>query len=882
MSSQGDVRPAPDLTGVLHGIRVVELTDEQAAHAGLTLAGLGADVIKVEPPQGSSTRRIAPHHGDDPTPETSLFFWQHNRGKRSVAIDPADAGDAGLLRDLIASAGVLLVSGAEGEALLAADPELSTGALRERHPRLVIARVTPFGEDGPWASYKANDLVHLALGGPVMNCGYDPLPDGHYDLPPIAPAQWQSYIIAGEQLVIGVLAAVLHAGRTGQGQYLSLAVHEAVAKSTELDLMNWVMRRSPLLRQTCRHAAEKVGAVPTIAQTKDGRYLLTMPMGAKNEAQITAFLQSQGITARDGEQAVEDGTRAIPGSSSVGERTSRILELVQRFVRKHSYNTLPWLEAQAAGVMCSPLRRPHENVADEHWRARGTFAEVDHPELGRSLTYAVKKWISTEADFVSGRRAPLIGEDTEQVRAELAAHKTTATASVTTTPRAPLATPVLSAPVLSAPVLSALGKPMPLAGVRVFDFSWFLASAGGTRFLAALGAEVIKVEWKASPDTRMAAMSPVGGRAARQAATGPLPGVTDPDMGGQFNNKNAGKRGMSLNVRHPEGLAIARQLIAKSDIVAEGFSPGVMDRWGLGYDQLRKIKPDIIYAQQSGMGTAGTYGRLRAVGPVAAALSGVSELSGLPDPAMPAGWGYSYLDWIGAYSFATSMLAALHYRDRTGKGQWIDASQTESGIYILGGAILQWSATGQAFRRAGNHCPQQSAAPHNIYRAAPDDAAGDDRWIAIACTTDAEWEALAAVIGKPWTQGHDTLASRLAAQDKLDRNIGAWTRGQDAYRLMELLQSHGVPAGVCQTAGDRCDSDPQLAHLNWLTEVEGSKIGRWPVAEFPVKLSETPAYIGGPIDRGAPCYGEDNEWVLGDLLGMSKAEIARLADEDVI
>jgi crotonobetainyl-CoA:carnitine CoA-transferase CaiB-like acyl-CoA transferase len=228
------------------------------------------------------------------------------------------------------------------------------------------------------------------------------------------------------------------------------------------------------------------------------------------------------------------------------------------------------------------------------------------------------------------------------------------------------------------------------------------------------------------------------------------------------------------------------------------------------------------------------------------------------------------------------MLAALHYRDRTGKGQWIDASQTESGIYILGGAILQWSATGQAFRRAGNHCPQRSAAPHNIYRAAPDDAAGDDRWIAIACTTDAEWEALAAVIGKPWTQGHDTLASRLAAQDELDRNIGAWARGQDAYRLMELLQSNGVPAGVCQTAGDRCDSDPQLAHLNWLTEVEGSKIGRWPVAEFPVKLSETPAYIGGPIDRGAPCYGEDNEWVLGDLLGMSKAEIARLADEDVI
>jgi crotonobetainyl-CoA:carnitine CoA-transferase CaiB-like acyl-CoA transferase len=871
MSSQGDTRQPPALTGALHGMRVVELADEQAAHAGLVLAGLGADVIKVEPPQGSPTRRIGPFAAGQPGPESSLFFWQHNRGKRSVVIDPR--ADAGLLRRLIASADVLLLSGAD-EALLAGSADLARDALLERHPELVIARMTPFGDDGPWASYKANDLVHLALGGPVMNCGYDPLPSGRYDLPPVAPAAWQSYIIAGEQLVIGILAAVLHSGRTGRGQYLSCAVHEAVAKSTELDLMNWVMRRSPLLRQTCRHAAEKVSAVPTIAQTKDGRYLLTMPMGAKNEAQIAAFLEQQGITAGSSGEGGDDGKRAVPGSSVVGERASRLLELVQRFARKHSYETLPWLAAQSAGVMCAPLRKPHENVADEHWQARGTFAEVEHPELGRSLTYAVKKWISTEPDWVTGRRAPLLGEDTEAVTAELAAPEPARPAApaaagwgVSAVPRAPRA----------AGQLSALGKPMPLAGVRIFDFSWFLASAGGTRFLSALGAEVIKVEWKDAPDTRMAAMAPVGGRAARQAAGSPLPGVTDPDMGGQFNNKNTGKRGLSLNVRHPAGLAIAKRLIAMSDIVAEGFSPGVLDRWGLGYDELKRINPDIIYAQQSGMGTAGRYGRLRAVGPVAAAMSGVSEMSGLPDPAMPAGWGYSYLDWIGAYSFATAMIAALRYRDRTGRGQWIDASQTEAGIYIAGGAILEWSATGRPWQRTGNHSPQRSAAPHAIYR-----CAGEDQWLAIACTTDAEWAALADLIGEPWTAGYDTLASRLAGQGQLDRQAGAWTAGQDAYQLMELLQAHGVPAGVCQTAGDRCDRDPQLAHLNWLTEVEGSKIGRWPVAEFPVKLSETPAYIGGPVNRGAPCYGEDNEWVLGELLGISKAEQARLADQGVV
>src|SRR5262249_43743938 len=227
------------------------------------------------------------------------------------------------------------------------------------------------------------------------------------------------------------------------------------------------------------------------------------------------------------------------------------------------------------------------------------------------------------------------------------------------------------------PTLSRWGKPFALDGIRILDFTWFLASAGGTRFLAALGAESIKVEWAAHPDTRMGAMAPVGGREARRAATGPLPGVTDSDMGGQFNNKNAGKRGISLNVAHPKGLEIARRLVTMSDIVAEGFSPGVMDRWGLGYDALRELKPDIIYAQQSGMGTAGTYGRFRAVGPIAGSIAGASEMSGLPEPAMPVGWGYSYLDWIGAYSFATAMLSALVHRDRTGQGQWIDASQCE-------------------------------------------------------------------------------------------------------------------------------------------------------------------------------------------------------------
>ncbi len=305
----------------------------------------------------------------------------------------------------------------------------------------------------------------------------------------------------------------------------------------------------------------------------------------------------------------------------------------------------------------------------------------------------------------------------------------------------------------------------------------------------------------------------------------------------------------------------------------------MLDNWGLGYETMREIKPDIIYVQQSGMGAQGTYGRFRTIGPIANSFAGLSEMSGLPEPAMPAGWGYSYLDWMGAYSFSLAMLSALFHRARTGEGQWIDASQTEVGLFICGTTILDWSANGRIWTRTGNRSPLKPAAPHGAYP-----CAGEDRWLAIACFTEDEWRALTTVAEKPgWAADprFATLAGRLANQDALDALVGQWTRGHDARQLMIALQQAGVPAGVCQTTEERCDIDPQLRALEWLTEVTGTKIGRWPVAEVPVKLSESPAYAGGRVDRGAPCYGEDNEYVYGELLGMTTAEIKKLADEGV-
>lgn len=252
---------------------------------------------------------------------------------------------------------------------------------------------------------------------------------------------------------------------------------------------------------------------------------------------------------------------------------------------------------------------------------------------------------------------------------------------------------------------------------------------------------------------------------------------------------------------------------------------------------------------------------------------------------MPAGWGYSYLDWMGAYGFALAILGAIFHRDRTGEGQFIDSSQCEAGMFLSGATVLDWSANDRPWTRIGNRSPYKPAAPHGAYRCQPDAEKGDDSWIAIACFDEAEWLAftdIACLTSLCDDPRFATLTARLAHQDALDEAVTAWTLTQDAYTCMAALQGARVPAGVCQTAGDRCDRDPQLRALNWLTEVTGTKIGRWPVAEMPAKLSATPPYSGGPIDRGAPCYGEDNVHILTQLLGYAQKDIARLERENII
>jgi crotonobetainyl-CoA:carnitine CoA-transferase CaiB-like acyl-CoA transferase len=845
--------------GFLQGVRVLEVGNELGEYCGKLLAGVGADVIKVEPPGGELTRQYGPFYEDKPGPERSLYFWHYNFGKRGVRLDLDTNAGQETFRQLVADAAVVLDARPKN---YMAERQLGYETLRKLNPSLVMSRISPFGDAGPWGQYKGSDLVHLALGGVMMNCGYDPDPYGFYEIPPIAPQMWQAYQIAGEMAAMAILGALYHRLTTGQGQYLHTSVHSAVAAQTETDVPNWIFLRKSHLRQTGRHSRSTLDThVQT--PTKDGRYLFPFRSYSRTDTKglqaMVALLAKYGMA----EDLLEP---QFLEPAYANKADLHIAGVVDRFVARFMYDREIWREFQAIGMTWAPVRRPEENTVDEHWRSRETFLDVHRPELGKTFVEVGAKWMCPEVHWRPGPRSPLLGEHNDEIL------------------QIPAKPAAASRPEFAPSASSGNKRKRPLEGIKFIELSWLLASAGAGRYIAALGADVVKVEHKSRWDLLrwVQAVAPPGGRKEREQAAGPLPDTQppNPNRGGFFHDINAGKRSISLNLKHPRGKEILSRLLEMADVVGEGFSPGTMDRMGFGYERLKQINPRIVYVQQSGMGQIGRYGEMRSYGPVAQAFSGLTEMSGMPEPYPPAGIGYSYLDWFGAYNMANAILAGLYRQKLTGKGCWIDSSQVESGTYLNGTAILDYSTNKRQWSRYGNRSPYQPAAPHGAFR-----AKGDDRWIAIACFTDQEWKGLLTVLGNPaWGQEPRflTLSDRIAHQDELDALLNRVTAGFEPYELQEKLQAVGVAAGVCQTSEDRCDIDPQLKSANWLVELPQTEIGTWPCKEFPTVLSDTPVRMGGTLGRHGPNYGEDNEYIYGEWLGYSVTQIRELEREDVI
>jgi crotonobetainyl-CoA:carnitine CoA-transferase CaiB-like acyl-CoA transferase len=298
---------------------------------------------------------------------------------------------------------------------------------------------------------------------------------------------------------------------------------------------------------------------------------------------------------------------------------------------------------------------------------------------------------------------------------------------------------------------------------------------------------------------------------------------------------------------------------------------------------MREIRPDLIYVSMCGFGHEGPDTSHVTMGPTAQALTGLTFMVGLPDRP-PAGWSFSYLDHVGGYLGAIAVLAGAIHRGRTGEGQHIDVSQLEPATALSGALLLDAMLNNRPSRRAGfptgNRRAHPPSAPSGAYR-----AQGDDKWVVVSCRTEEHWDALVDAMGRPpWA--HDprfaTLAGRVQHADDLDAHIGAWTSEHDRYEVMDLLQRAGVPAGAVQDAADRLERDPQLAARGHYTMLGNAEVEPLPLEGVPFRMSATPPHTGGALRRGPPCLGEDNESVLGDVLGMSAADVAALAAEGAL
>lgn len=803
--------------------RVLDLADEPGMLGGQLLADLGADVIAVEPPGGSSARQRGPFEGDRRDPERSFWWWSYARGKRSVVLDLETEGGREQLRRLAAGADFLIESAAPGRM---ASLGLGYADLAALNPSLVYVSVSPFGQDGPKAAYAATDLITLAAGGPLAVTGDD-------DRPPLRVSVPQGYLMAGGDAAGGALIAHFERLRSGRGQHVDISAQVSTAQAT----MSYVL--APAIGETDARrmgGGLKVGPlnIRLLWPAKDGYVSISFLFGSAVGPFTRRFMEwvfEEGFC----DEATRDKdwmnyTLLLLGGKEPISEYERIKLVIEEFTKTKTKAELVG-EAMKRRLLIAPASDVRDVFESEQLASRDYWQTFTHPETGAAIK-APGAWAKFGATPLrTARRAPRLGEHTVEVLSEPA--------------RRPVAAAVAATP---AP------GPGPLHGVRVVDLMWVVAGPIVTRALVDYGATVVRIESTTRIDT---------GRTIQPFHNG-TPGAENSAL---YQNMNAGKLGMTLDLGKPEGREVFLDLVRWADVVCESFTPRAMRAWGLHYEALREVNPGIIMFSSCLMGQTGPLASFAGYGNLAAAYAGFFDVTGWPDRP-PAGPFSAYTDFISPRFALPALLAALDHRHRTGTGQHIDFAQAEASGHFLAPAILDYSVNGRIFRGMGND--DLDMAPHGVYP-----AAGEDRWVAIATATDAQWRALCSVIGRADLAADPALTSaggRLARRRDLDDAVSAWTRSRDMAECERLLQARGVPAHAVQN-GAECYADPQLQHRGHYFSLPHPLLGTATVEGSRFRLSRTPARV----TRSAPTFGADNETVLREILGYDDERIAVLA-----
>lgn len=822
---------------MLQGYRVIDRTAGGSLLAGQILADLGADVIQVEPPEGSAARRRGPFWRDIPDAEHSLHWWAYARGKRSLCLDLSEDRDRNTFHDLLASADILI------DHQRPSVPEtrgLDRDGIADRHPRLIHISITPFGQDGPKAPWAGTDLTLLAAAGPLVLYGDD-------DRAPVRVSVPQAELHAATDAAVAALIALNARRRTGRGQHVDVSIQHSAMAATQSNWMATLVGDRPLTRIS---GGGRVGPLEIrfLYPAKDGFVSITLVFGSAIGplvGRLMDYIYEQG--GCDEATRSKDWTRYYELLSTGAEPFSeyeRVKQVIAEFTASRTKAEL-FAAALERGLVIAPVATLSEVVGSAQLAARNYWRRIAVPRVGEILMPGPFAHFSA-APLRIAQAAPRIGEHSAEIRAELELRS-----SGRAREDSPLPSDSSSEHVGASRVECAI--PAPLADVKILDLMWVIAGPGATRILADYGATVVRVETAVRPD-------------ACRTLRPSLDGKPGTERSALFHTTNAGKRMLSLDLSKEAGRKVLLDLVQWADVVAESFSPRAMRAWGLDYESLRRFKPDVILLSSCLMGQTGPQAQFAGFGNLAAAVTGFYELTGWPDRPPAGPWG-AYTDYIAPRYGAIAVLAALEHRRRTGQGQHIDLSQSEAALHFLAPALLDFTVNGRVPTRIGNRDPQM--APHGVYP-----ASGEDRWLALAVENDAAWQRLCSILGRPDLAAdprYATLAGRLAAPDEIDDAVARWSRTQDMHAAEKLLQAHGIAASAVQNAEDLA-IDPQLLHrehYHLLPHPEGT---RTVIESTRFRLSRSPARLV----RDPPLTGADNQYVLQEILGYDDERITEL------
>jgi len=814
----------------LRSVKVVELGQGVSApFCAKLFADYGADVVKVELPEGDVTRRWGPFPGDRPHPERSGLFFFLNTNKRGITLDlRTPDGRAQMLR-LLAGADVLIENYPPWQMR---EWGLDYATLVQHYPNLVMISITPFGQTGPYAEWNGYDLnaFHLSAAG-NRYCGRP-------NEPPLEHGTFSAEFFGAYAAATWGLAALTGRRHLG-GQHMDVSCAEVIA-------------------------ATFVGAQAIGSYAQDGRFDTRTGVGLSYGAPATILPCKDGYVWMVAlEPGQWNGLRVAMGDPEWAElemfqdmivraqNSDMIYPLMEQWTIEHTKQEIMDL-CQANGCPTTAVFTVADLATHPHLKERGYFVDIPHPVLGKVRTMGAP--IRLPASPGGPRQAPpLLGQHTGEVLAAL-----DAAVPVAPSLRREGDSVVSAGGACRRPDGGAVAGP--LAGIRVANFGWGWLGPVTGQTLSFLGAEVYKIESRARVDINRT-IPPFG------------EGVRDPDRSLQNHAGWAGNGSVTLDLKKPDGQELARRLVAQCDVAIENFGPGVMAKLHLGYDDLRAVKPNIILASMPAAGLFGPLSGIRTYGMSLSSVTGLDSLTGYAGgPVIP--MENAFADPLGGVIGALAVILAVNFRDRTGEGQHVDFSQQEAVAQMIAPAFMDYVMNGRVAGPIGNRHPLGAAAPHGVFP-----CAGDDRWISIAVLTEDEWRGLVEAMGTPeWAEAVEfaDAARRVRNIDDLHTRLSEWTSQFDDYVLAARLQAHGIAAAPVLNVGNLLH-DPHYKARRTFIEVQ-----------HPLGFKETiyGAYVKtsgfAPDIRPGPMIGQDNERVFKGLLGLTAEEYQDFVARKVI